>query len=108
MSALSAYAAAIHQLPSAQRIVRQHSEQSSWQESDCTVRRWATTYEFADGRVIRRSVEQDDLPAAALCAECWITYEVLADGAAPLPLEPRRQTFDNACRETFWLRYHNA
>jgi hypothetical protein len=108
MQSLFEYAAAIHHQPSRMQIVRHRSEQSSWKDQDVTVRHHATTYEFADGVLIRRSVELDECPSEAVCAECWITYEVLADGAAAAPVSPRRQAFDNPCRETFWLRYHNA
>ncbi|WP_260463814.1 hypothetical protein [Burkholderia sp. Bp8963] len=57
--------------------------------------------------MIRRSVEQDHAPSALLCAECWIDYDVVRhpDDQA---ISPARIAFDNACRETFWLRYHLA
>ena len=48
-----------------------------------------------------------DFPAALACAECWITYEVLAS-APENPIHPARQVFENACRESFWLAYHSA
>ena len=70
-------------------------------------RRTVIVARFSDGAVIRRTVEEDDFPAALACAECWITYEVLAS-APENPIHPARQVFENACRESFWLAYHSA
>ncbi|WP_334157025.1 hypothetical protein [Oryzomicrobium sp.] len=83
-------------------------ERSAWQDQGVEVRREVTTYRFADGAVIRRTVEEDDFPDGLACAECWITYEVLDHGAAGAPIRPARQVFENACRESFWLAYHSA
>ena len=71
------------------------------------MRREVATWQFADGAVIRRTVEEDDFPAALACAECWITYEVLAS-APENPIHPACQVFENVCRESFWLAYHSA
>lgn len=82
-------------------------ERTQWLDQGVEVRREVATWQFADGAVIRRTVEEDDFPAALACAECWITYEVLAS-APENPIHPARQVFENACRESFWLAYHYA
>ncbi|WP_158361703.1 RHS domain-containing protein [Burkholderia pyrrocinia] len=78
-----------------------------WTDDDVEVTRDETEYRFDNGAIVRRSVEQDRAPSDLLCAECWIDYDVLRHPDAQ-PVSPTRLTFDNACRETFWLRYHLA
>ncbi len=106
MDKLASYVGAILQQPSPARIERQETSCDSWRDQGFEVRKSATTYWFANGVAIRRTVEQDDFPDEQVCAECWITYEVLASGALAEALTPARQVFANTCRETFWLAYH--
>lgn len=65
-----------------------------------------TIYRFDNGVAIRRCVEQDQFPTELACAECWICYEVVEP--VPVAVSPARKTFENACREAFWLKYHTA
>ncbi|MBV8045860.1 MAG: hypothetical protein JO171_01800 [Paludibacterium sp.] len=78
----------------------------AWRDQGFDVERETASYRFDDGVVIRRTVERDRFPSELACAECWITYEVLTQGAETVI--PANKTFGNACRETFWLRYHLA
>lgn len=105
---LAAYVSAIHQQSSPAVILGQDSISETWQDQGCTVSKSTTTYRFANGVVIRRTLEQDDFPSEQACAECWITYEVLAAGDLAERPTPVRQVFANACRETFWLAYHRV
>ncbi|WDD91431.1 hypothetical protein Bsp3421_001352 [Burkholderia sp. FERM BP-3421] len=114
MNPLFRYVGAIHGRARDVAITRHDTTQARWHDDGYDMHRVETLYTFDDGAVIRRAVEQEqeqeqaprDLAAPA-CAECWIDYEVLVhpDGR---PIAPPRQRFDNACREIFWLRYHDA
>ncbi len=108
MENLFTYAGAILQKKASPPISGRSVETSSWQDQGFEVCKEATTYRFDNGVVIRRTVERDSFPSAAACAECWISYEVLSDGSLDNPVSPRRKTFENACRESFWLSYHMA
>jgi hypothetical protein len=108
MDQLAPYVAAILQQSSPLAIVDQTVEKTSWQDQGFVVLKEVTDYRFANGAVIRRTVEQDDFPSEQACAECWITYEVVATGDAVVAIDPARMVFQNACRESFWLAYHTA
>ena len=108
MDRLAPYVAAILRQPSPLAIAEQTVEQMSWQDQGFVVSKEVSDYRFANGVVVRRTVEQDDFPAEQACAECWITYEVIATGEAIAAVEPARMVFPNACRESFWLAYHSA
>lgn len=89
------------------RIVHQTVERSAWQDQGCEVRKDVFTFQFDNGAILRRTVEQDDFPdEQQVCAECWITYEVVRAGEGEDGMDAVRKTFDNACREAFWLAYH--
>ena len=106
MEQLVSYVSAIHGLGSPVRIRRRERTAERWEDQGFEVRKEITTYLFDNGVVIRRTVEQDDFPSDLACAECWICYEVLSPGSLESPPRPARQTFSNACREAFWLKYH--
>ena len=107
MDKLISYVAAIHGLAGPVQIVSHATSHDRWTDDDVEVTRDETEYRFDNGAIVRRSVEQDRAPSDLLCAECWIDYDVLRHPDAQ-PINPSRLTFDNACRETFWLRYHIA
>lgn len=106
MKSLSTYVAVIHRRTGPLAISGETVEESRWRDQGFEVRKEVATYRFDNGAVIRRTVEQDDFPSEAACAECWITYEVLSNGAAGVAIEPTRKVFENACREAFWLAYY--
>jgi hypothetical protein len=107
MDKLITYVAAIHGHAGPVSMVAHAVSRDSWTDQGIEVSRDEVEYRFDNGAVIRRSVEQDRAPTDLLCAECWIDFDVVRqpDGQ---PIRPTRITFDNACRETFWLRYHMA
>ncbi len=105
---LSTYVAAIHQHPSPFSISNKTVDKSCWQDQDFEVCKEVTTYYFDNRAVIRRTVEQDNFPSEAICAECWITYEVISTGDTGIDINPKRKVFENTCRESFWLAYHTA
>ena len=106
MEHLSRYVAAALGKPSAATLLRQESTEESWPDQGFTVTRRSCTYWFENGVVLQRVVEQDDFPAELACAECWIDYLIVA--AAGIDVQPAQKSFDNACRESFWLAYHQA
>lgn len=106
---LSTYVAAILRHPGPLAVASETVvEKTSWMDQGFEVCREVIRYHFDHGAIIERTVERDAFPSEAACAECWITYEVITSGNAGTPIEPARKTFDNACRESFWLAYHLA
>ena len=108
MHNLFTYVAAILGQPSPLTISQQTVEQSSWQDQGFAVSKQVAEYRFDNGAVIRRTIEQDNFPTEAACAECWISYEVVSAGQVASGISPARKVFENACRESFWLAYHTA
>jgi hypothetical protein len=104
---LCRYVAAILERATQPLIVAREAAGDRWLDQGFAVCREVCRYRFADGTVILRTEERDEFPDGAACAECWITYEVIAVGSAG-SVEPQRKTFDNACRESYWLSYHLA
>lgn len=102
------YVATIHGRPGASAIADMSTATSSWQDQGFEVSKEVTDYRFENGVVVRRTVEQDDFPSEAACAEVWITYEVVSNGNIAAAVTPARKVFENACRESFWLSYHTA
>lgn len=105
---LSSYVAAIHRRPGSPAIAARSTAASCWQDQGFEVSKQVTDYRFENGVVVRRTVEQDDFPSEAACAEVWITYEVISNGNIAADITPARKVFENACREAFWLSYHTA
>jgi hypothetical protein len=108
MERLSTYVAAIHRQASPITISDETVEKSSWQDQGFDVSKEVTEYRFDNGVVIRRTVEEDNVPSEAACSEVWITYEVISTGHLVADISPSRQVFENACRESFWLKYHTS
>lgn len=108
MNRLAVYIAAILGQPTPVRIACSSVETSCWEDQAFRVCREATTYHFANGVVIRRTVERDDFPQPdGCCGETWVSDEVLVTGQ-PGIVEPSRKVFANVCREAFWTAYHVA
>lgn len=108
MDHLAIYVAAVFKKESRVAVIREQVEEVSWAEADCTVNRRTCTYWFDNGVVLKRMLEQDDFPSDLACAESVIEYEVLSCGTVTGGIEPLRKSFDNTCRESFWLAYHLA
>ncbi len=108
MEKLFDYVAAIRGQASSLTISGMTVEKSSWQDQGFEVCKEVSEYRFDNGAIIRRTVERDNFPSEAACAEQWITYEVISKGNAVADISPARKVFENACRETFWLAYHTA
>jgi len=108
MDHLAIYVAAVFGKDSRVVVVREQAEEVSWAEADCTVNRWTRTYWFDNGVVLQRVLEQDDFPSGLACAESIIDYEILSCGIVTDGIQPMRKSFDNMCRESFWLTYHMA
>ncbi|PTU68749.1 MULTISPECIES: hypothetical protein [Chromobacterium] len=107
MNHLVNYVNAILDAPSPRRARLDGSSRDSWTDQGYTVVAEQSTYVFDDGAVIQRTTEQDDYPAEAACAECWIRYEVVRQpsGDTGDTIQPGHISFNNACREAFWRRY---
>ena len=102
MNQLISYIRAIHRQESPVTLTRQESEHySEHDESGTVIQHQITTSWFANGGVIRQQTEQDEAPSQQLCAECWISYRVIA---SPIPITPTSKLFHNHCQERFWLK----
>lgn len=108
MQRLSTYVAAIHRQASPLAISHSTVERATWDDQGFVVTKEVTDYHFANGVVVRRTVEQDSFPSEVACAECWITYEVTSTGYVGAGITPMKKVFENTCREAFWLAYHSA
>lgn len=108
MENLFSYAAAIRNHTSSLVISKTTSECTSWIDQGIEISKEVSVYYFDNGVVIQRIVEKDNIPCEAVCAECWICYEVISIGSMETEIIPAKKTFENACRESFWLKYHTA
>eukprot|EP00764_Aduncisulcus_paluster_P010825 gnl/Carplike_NY0171/3894_a5253_395.p1 GENE.gnl/Carplike_NY0171/3894_a5253_395~~gnl/Carplike_NY0171/3894_a5253_395.p1 ORF type:complete len:114 (+),score=5.49 gnl/Carplike_NY0171/3894_a5253_395:28-369(+) len=63
------------------------------------------TVTFENGVIIKQCVEfeQGEVAPDVVCAECWISYEVLSEPSG-LDIWPKRKSFVNQCQEAFWLK----
>ena len=102
MNSLVTYINAIRRQPGAVEITDQLTRTSRYQDDESEIVEEETTYRFANGVVIRHTIEQDSAPSDLICEECWISYEVL--DAAELQISPPRKLFHNRCQQDFWLK----
>lgn len=108
MNRLAFYVAAILGQAAPVRIAHSSVETARWEDQGAQVCQEVATYHFADGVVIRRTVERDDFPqAASCCGETWVSDEVLVTGEHG-SVAPPRKVFESVCREAFWAAYHVA
>ncbi|WP_025129961.1 hypothetical protein [Pseudomonas sp. PH1b] len=101
---LANYVSAILGLSSLHSAHLQSANQESWSDQGFIVTAEEKIYAFDDGALIKRLAEQDSFPSDALCAECWISYEVLRQ-PRHATVNPTHISFTNECREAYWLRY---
>ncbi|NBF11889.1 hypothetical protein [Pseudomonas sp. Fl4BN1] len=101
---LANYVSAILGLSSSRIGSLEKSNQETWLDQGFTVTAEEKTYAFDDGALIKRLAEQDNFPSDAVCAECWISYEVVRQPLDKM-VSPSHISFNNACREAYWLRY---
>lgn len=83
------------------------AHQETWLDQGYTVTAEEKIYAFDDGAMIKRLVEQDNFPSDAVCAECWICYEVVRQPLDKV-INPCHISFNNECREAYWLKYFCA
>ena len=108
MNELSRYIAVIHHgREAAIEIVNTSSSDHSYLDQGINVSSIETTYTFSNRVVIKRRIEYDEVIASAeLCAECWISYEVIAPFHEDV--QPAKKSFINPCQESFWLKMQLA
>ncbi|MDH0648917.1 hypothetical protein N5D48_15700 [Pseudomonas sp. GD03858] len=104
---LANYVSAILGLCSKRSAHLERSNQETWIDQDVTVIAEENTYAFDDGTLIRRLAEQDNFPSDGVCAESWISYEVIRQPRDTM-VSPTHISFTNPCREAYWLRYFSA
>ncbi|WP_417069807.1 hypothetical protein [Niveibacterium terrae] len=107
-ASLASYVKLIHDFPDAQGVALESEQRTSWPDQGFEVIREARIFRFEDGARIAQIVEQDDFPSGLACAECWISYEVLSAPDSGVAVDPPKKTFDNHCRESYWLAWHTA
>lgn len=106
MHTLFTYIKAIHNQPTSAIIVDKSAKTNNHIEDGFEICEQEKTYYFHDGVIIRYLSEQDNAPSELVCAECWISYEVL--DAQQLPIKPLRKNFHNHCQESFWMKMQQA
>ena len=105
---LALYVKVIHDFPDAAGVLVESEQRTSWPDQGFEVVRDVRIFRFENGARIAQIIEQDDFPSELACAECWISYEVLSAPDSGISVDPPKKTFDNHCRESFWLAYHTA
>ena len=59
---------------------------------------------FSNGVVLKYVNESGSIEEhEQLCAECWISYEVVFEPAG-ICISPIKKSFINQCQEAFWLK----
>lgn len=106
MHTLFSYIKAIHNQPTSVKIIDESIKTYNYTDDDIEICEQEKTYYFHNGVIIRYLSEQDNAPSELLCAECWISYEVL--DARQLPIKPLRKSFHNHCQESFWMKMQQA
>ncbi|OAN13138.1 hypothetical protein A3K86_15870 [Photobacterium jeanii] len=91
---------------------------NSYLDDDIWIESVETQFRFKNGVVIERLVESDhpvkakqaesqtlvdDAASNMVCAECWISYEVLTQ-PKERHITPRTKQFINSCQQAFWLK----
>ncbi len=85
-------------------IIHQTQTHEYQQEQDIQVLKEKIVYEFSDGTIIEKRVEQDnECIEIEACLESWINYQVLYHSNELVT--PQRIHFDNHCREIHWIKY---
>lgn len=107
MDHLVNYVSAILGETSPRTVQLESSNQETWLDQGFTVIAEQKIYAFDDGALVKRLMEQDNFPSEAVCAECWISYEVLRQ-PGDRTISPSHISFNNACREAYWHRYFCA
>ncbi len=86
-------------------IIKMEDIDQSYQENDTEVHVTTQIYHFADGTIIEKSIEQDQLIVEVeSCIERWIQYKVLQQ-PENCQIIPSRIEFNSACRESHWITY---
>jgi len=105
MNNLSTYVSAIKNGSRDGFIVSSDYVDLSYQDEEISVECSECYFHFSNGAVIKQTLEQDmdESPADVVCAECWISYQVVS---APddLSIRPQTKSFINRCQESFWLK----
>lgn len=87
-------------------VVAREQYDRSYQDQEVHVIYVESLVRFNDGALIRCSEELDQVESEALCAECWLTYQVVEHPETPI--EPAAKHFTNRCQQAFWLKMQAA
>lgn len=103
MNQLFTYIEAISNSEGAVNVLSNSTTDLSYIDQGVRVNNIENMITFSDGVVIKHSVEFDEVkPSDEVCAECWITYEVIESIIGEIT--PMKKMFTNKCQESFWLR----
>jgi hypothetical protein len=102
MHTLFTYISAIHEQNATVSVVNKSTKTNSYIDDEIEICEAEITYNFDNGVVVQHKTERDNVPSDLVCAECWISYEVIE--AAQQKITPLRKTFSNTCQEAFWLK----
>ncbi|WP_028110764.1 hypothetical protein [Ferrimonas futtsuensis] len=60
-------------------------------------------YRFSNGvELLYRCEQEQQQSDDQLCAECWISYQVLNNNG--FAITPSQKSFSNVCQQRFWLK----
>ena len=107
MNNLCTYIAATKGEISVVKLVTSQSFDKSYVDQDIVVKCTESVFQFTNGVVMKYCSESDLIEAnEQVCAECWISYEVIAE-SGDTQVFPKKKTFINHSQEDFWLKISN-
>ncbi|WNJ97212.1 hypothetical protein RND59_18580 [Vibrio ruber] len=109
MNHLFTYVSAVKNAPHELSIIEKVEHTSRCEADGIVTESCELVIKFDNGVTLRKCTEQDfsDDVTAAVCAECWISYEVI-EQPDNLAVMPKRKSFTNPCQEAFWLEINKV
>lgn len=110
MDALFHYIQAINAHDSGALISESQVSHEQSEDEWSTMVRTTQTVRFANGAVVQKIQETEQAVSPnpdVVCADCWLSYEVLSDPDEG-QIRPRQKQFSNLCQQAFWLKVQAA
>ena len=103
MERLFSYISAIEGAPSPVSLVDRVHHLRDHSDELAEVRVTQSLYRFSNGvELLHRREQEQQQSDDQLCAECWISYQVLNNNG--FAITPSQKSFSNVCQQRFWLK----
>jgi len=109
MNNLFSYVSALKESDPLLPITAQRTADNSYTDDGVEISSSEVITEFANGVTLKQQIEFDssEQPYKQVCAECWISYEVLFE-PENVTVRPKKKSFINSCQESFWLKINKS